>query len=255
MLEISPESLVFHDVRINNAYLNSLCITNPLQASVEFTLRPSSPRYTLTPNRINLSAGQSIVVTVRLFLSHYPNSFKGTRGQEDCIIIKSSYFEQKVSLTFFLHNRDSSSLSRSRSYSPLGKSEISQYTPDNVRKSVPAPSSHGNDLIETLNNVIKAKDVKITQLNETIGFLEAKYPNWQQIIKNRIDQERNTFEEKSDKVLQILRRKDSVIADLQQQLEILSSEYQALSDANKSLVAQAKDSAGKSRDYWQFNFF
>mgnify|MGYP002214535650 CR=1 FL=1 len=62
MLEVSPESLVYRDVRLNNAYVNSICITNPLPATVEFTLRPSSQRYSLVPNRITLAAGQSIVV-------------------------------------------------------------------------------------------------------------------------------------------------------------------------------------------------
>lgn len=62
MLEVSPSSLTFRDVRLNNAYVNSVCITNPLPATVEFTLRASSQRYSLTPNRVTLSAGQSIVV-------------------------------------------------------------------------------------------------------------------------------------------------------------------------------------------------
>ena len=34
MLESSPTSLIFRDVRLNQAYFTSLCITNPLPASV-----------------------------------------------------------------------------------------------------------------------------------------------------------------------------------------------------------------------------
>ena len=204
MLDISPESLVYRDVRLNNAYLNSICITNPLPATVEFTLRPSSQRYTLTPNRVTLQAGQSIVVTVKLFLAHYPNFLKGSRGQDDHIQIKSSYFEQKVPLTFFLHSRDTpTSTGRARSLSPMPRESLSASTHDTqldtsrvLRRSRydSMPSKEGLELIETLNTAIRGKDEKINQLNETIGFLESKYPNWQNIIQNRIDQERKVFE-------------------------------------------------------------
>lgn len=205
MLDISPESLVYRDVRLNNAYLNSICITNPLPATVEFTLRPSSQRYTLTPNRVTLQAGQSIVVTVKLFLAHYPNFLKGSRGQDDHIQIKSSYFEQKVPLTFFLHSRDTpTSSGRARSLSPMPRESLaSTNTHDSQLDTSPVlrrsrydimPSKEGQELIETLNMIIKGKDEKIKQMNETIGFLESKYPNWQNIIQNRIDQERKVFE-------------------------------------------------------------
>jgi hypothetical protein len=77
MLVIEPGALTFRDVRLNQAYTTSLCITNPLTASVEFSLRPSAPRYIVTPGKVTLQGGQSIVVSVRLFLSHYPNYSKG----------------------------------------------------------------------------------------------------------------------------------------------------------------------------------
>lgn len=185
MLEVEPAVLVIRDVRLNQPYTASLCVTNSLAAGVEFTLRPSSPRWTITPNRVNLGAGQSIVVTVRLFLSHYPNYGRGVQGQEDTIHIKSSYFEQKVSATFFLHSRDSST------------------TTATIRAQSQSPQRHRGSSVEIITELqaqLQLKDEKIKVMEDTIGQLESKYPSMRQIIANRIEQERSVFEEKSEKV-------------------------------------------------------
>jgi hypothetical protein len=184
MLAVEPKSLSFQDVRLNQAYTASLCITNPLSISVDFSLRPSSSRYTITPNKVNLSAGQSIVVSVRLFLSHYPNYTKGVRGQDDTIHIKSSYFDQQVDVSFFLHSRDTSTkAAATRSRSPS-----------------PARASEPYESILELQAQLKAKDLKIKQMEDIIGQLESKYPSLQDIVRNRLEQERAIFEEKSEKV-------------------------------------------------------
>lgn len=176
-MEVEPKSISFREVRLNQAYTTSLCISNPLPAAVEFAIRTSSPRYTVSPNRVLLSAGQSIIITVRLFLSHYPNFSKGSQGQDDTIHIKSSYFDQKINVTFFLHSRDY----------PLKEKRIPQ-----------AESSH--DVIFELQSQLSAKEAKIKSLDETVRLLESKYPSVQQIIANRLEQERQVFEEKSEKV-------------------------------------------------------
>ena len=227
MLDIEPKSLVFRDVRLNQAYTTSLCIANPLPSSVEFTLRPSSPRYTITPNRVNLSGGQSIVVSVRLFLAQYPNYNKGVKGQDDSIQIKSSYFEQKVDVSFFLHSRDAGT---SRSISP------------STRGSTVKGTNSSYETITELQSQLRIKDNKIAQMEEIIGQLESKYPSMQEIIKSRVNRERDIFEEKSEKVLKILRRKDETIEQLQAQLieknKIIENEREI---NNNTITSQRKD--------------
>ena len=88
ILHYEPAVLSFRDVRLNHPYSTSLSITNPMTAGVEFTLRTSSARYSVTPNRVYLNAGQSIVVTVKLLLNHYPNISKSKHAVEDYIHIK-----------------------------------------------------------------------------------------------------------------------------------------------------------------------
>jgi hypothetical protein len=230
MLDIEPKSLVFRDVRLNQAYTTSLCIANPLPSSVEFTLRPSSPRYTITPNRVNLSGGQSIVVSVRLFLAHYPNYGKGVKGQDDSIQIKSSYFEQKVDVSFFLHSRDTGT---ARSLSPSARGST------NVKG-----TNNSYETITELQSQLRMKDNKISQMEEIIGQLESKYPSMQEIIKSRINRERDIFEEKSEKVLKILRRKDETIEQLQAQLIEKNKTIENEREIN------ANTNVSQRRDYW-----
>ena len=194
-MDISPNTLVFRDIHLNQSYTSSLCISNPWTTSVEFTLRPSSSRYVVTPNRVALSSGQSIVVTVRLFLSHFPNYSKGIRGQEDTIHVKSTYFEQNVNMTFFLHDRggeansSQQALARSRSSSPSGRG-----AGGGLSTRVP------RDTLVELQQQLASKDEKTRRLEGIITQLESKYPSVQEIVKSKVEQERIVYEEKSEKV-------------------------------------------------------
>lgn len=201
MLDIDPSHLEFRDVQLNQAYTSSVRITNPLTVTLEFTVRPSSSKYTIVPNKIVLSPGQSIMVSVRLFVSHYSNYAKGVDGQKDAIQIKSPYFEQKISTIFFLKAKDSSISSsstnisfRSRSASPLPRSIT-----ETSAKSKPAQGSMDNPVDELMRQ-IRIKDSRIKQLEEIVSELESKYPSLQKIVNTRIEQERINFEEKSMKV-------------------------------------------------------
>ena len=82
MMNVEPQALVFRNVILNQTYTTSMCISNPMSVSVEFTLRASNSRYTLTPNKVTLGGGQSVIITVRLLVAHYPNISMGFKGVE-----------------------------------------------------------------------------------------------------------------------------------------------------------------------------
>lgn len=183
MLDIEPRSIVFRDIRLNQSYTSSLCITNPLPTPVSFTLRPSSSRYVVSPNRINLAGGQSIVVTVRLYVSNFPNYAKGVRGHDDAIHIQSSFFEQKIDAVMYLHKRDTLP---SRSPSPQGR-HVSE--------------RNATDVIAEMNTVVHNRDNQISQLKQIISQYESDRPDIKEIITSRVEQEKLAFEEKSEKVI------------------------------------------------------
>ena len=134
------------------------------------------------------------MVTVRLFLSHYPNYNRGVRGQEDTIHIKSAYFEQKVDVSFFLHSRDAgTTASSSRSPSPTG---------GRVRND--GLGQYSYDAIQDLRTQLAQKETKIKQMEVIISQLESKYPSLHEIVRSRVEQEKAIFEEKSAKVSIIL---------------------------------------------------
>jgi hypothetical protein len=188
MLVIEPKSIVFRDVRLNQAYTTSLCISNPLAISVDFSLRPSNTRYHLSPNRVHLNPGQSIVVTVRLHIAHYPNYIKGVKGQSDSIQLSSAFFEQKIDATFFLHPRSSNS----RSPSPNRTDLTSKYHEDSP-----------NAIILKLQSIIDSRDSMIERLHEIVNELQQQHPNFQDIIEKKMNIERRRFEENSLQVLNL----------------------------------------------------
>lgn len=212
-MEFEPRALVFKDVRLNQAYTASLCVTNTYSTAVDFSLLPSSSRYVVNPNRVNLSPGQSIVVTVRLFLNHNPTLSDGTNGYDDTITVKSSYFEHLVNVSFFLSNRDTSlSLSTRQSISPSLRTRVANQV--NQTRSRSPSTTPANPLQQSqtgrlnastartieLEKQLLAKSRTVQQLESIITQLESKYPSVQEVVRNRIEQERLNFEEKSEKV-------------------------------------------------------
>ena len=235
MLDIEPKSLVFRDIRLNESYTSNLLLTNPLSTHVSVTLRSSAPgRYVIAPNQINIQPGQSVVVTVRLHISNFPAYDKGVRGQEDHIQVSSSFFEQKINTTIFLQKRPgTTSLLSSTAVSFQNRSVVGQDSmlsttagsgmqqhqpppPDNEHKqrkfiktmqnnasfaaAATAEKRSTDHVISELNSAVKLRDVTIEKLNATIVKLEQKHPNFHDIIRDRVELERISFEEKSQKV-------------------------------------------------------
>ncbi len=250
LIECEPGLLSFRDVRINTQYTTSLTLRNSMPASVELELSPSSPLYSITPNRVFLSAHQSIVCTVTFKLLHYPTNYNkaivnGGKPFQDYIQIKSTYFVQRLPCEYFLSASGliHTATVRSRSVSPAvnrGGNIGGPSVRDNLRESMDGPpppppplsqsglnmsqvsfasGTRGNggsgtkrppsgqhhqqdkgDLIQELQLQLKWKDRKIEELQEMMGNLEAKHPNLDKIIDAKIQMERLSFEEKSEKV-------------------------------------------------------
>jgi hypothetical protein len=228
MLDIEPKSLVFRDIRLNESYTSNLVLSNPLSTHVSVTLRPSAPgRYVIAPNQINMQPGQSVVVTVRLHINNFPAYEKGVRGQEDHIQVSSSFFEQKISTTVFLQKRPgTSSLLSSTAVSFQNRSVVGHDTTAGSNVGLPQPPGDHQQrkfiktmknnasfaaaasiekrstdhIIDELNSAVKLRDVTIEKLNATIVKLEQNHPNFHDIIRDRVELERISFEEKSQKV-------------------------------------------------------
>ena len=211
-MEFEPKALEFRDVRLNQSYTTSLCITNTYPTPVDFTLLPSSSRYLVNPNRVNLSPGQSIVITVRLFLNHNPSYSEGTNSHDDTILIKSSYFEHQLVVSFSLNNKDtgvnmrqSMSMSTSTSMSPSLRNRVASNTSRSISPSTRMTQQNAENnasisKIKDLEKQLSAKCKTVQQLEVIVSQLESKYPSVQEVVRNRVEQERLSFEEKSEKV-------------------------------------------------------
>jgi hypothetical protein len=174
MLSCDPDHLAFASVRLNQAYKSSLCITNNDSTSVEFSIRSTSPRYSISPNRARLDAGKSIVVTVRLFVSATnPAPDATTSPKSDFLLLKTLYSEQRVRVSFQLFNKREGTTSRSLS-------------PSRQRVSIYSPGDRDRD---------RAPDSPVPPLPaEMVPRTEL------QSLAKTLEQERLIFEEKSAKV-------------------------------------------------------
>jgi hypothetical protein len=181
-MQFDPQVVHFRNVRSHQSYSTSLCVTNTLDAVVDFTIRASSSKVTVSPGKIHLNPQQSIVVTLRLFLNQIPNHLNDNLIQE-YVHFKSTFLEHKIPIEIHLA---SSTLSHSRSRSP-------------------SPSIRGKSLNEQeISLLINSKDAKIQELQEIIGYVENKTPNFQQIIQSKLEEQEKIFEEKSAKVIIII---------------------------------------------------
>jgi chromosome segregation ATPase len=211
---------------------------------------------------------------VRLFLTSPPAN--SSTGQNDFIQIKSSYFNQKVPISFYLHSRGEGTRSRSVSPAVRGRTQVHQSPTRNSRE-----ASSARETIDELRGQLQLKDNKIKVMEETIGELQAKYPSLQQVIKvpnttqstpcvptlklpyvqvsffplflsrqNRVEQERCTFEEKSAKILQILKRKDETISILQDQLERNTEKLEQNRERSDITLRNELAADGKAADYF-----
>lgn len=189
-MNVIPAKLVFQDVRLNQSDTKTLTITNTMSVEASFSLRPSSARYTIFPTgNFKLSPKESIVVSVRLLVDSCSNVQKGINGQEDSIMIKLPFDTQKIPVVFYLHNQ----YVRSRSPSPVGR-----VTTHTVKKA--AAQSEVSDIVNTLNEQIRHKDLRIEELESILGNVKSKYPGFEEIVAGRVRKVQDGFEEKAEKV-------------------------------------------------------
>jgi hypothetical protein len=102
-------SILLHRAGINAVYVAQavsrvVSITNCLNTTVEASLRPGScERYTLHPQQIRLKPGQTTEVEIKLKVTRFAQVEKAVeQGQRDTFHIKTPYFDQKFTATFFL---------------------------------------------------------------------------------------------------------------------------------------------------------
>jgi hypothetical protein len=139
MLHIEPEELVFQNVQLKQTYKQSIRITNSLQVPVEFTIRSSHARYTVSPAAMTLKAGETSTVEVALKILHEirPPTVAGVPQADHCIKdvfhLRSQFFAQRFHATMYPataagHQRQPSAVA-----SPRSESNSAQPSPAHSR--------------------------------------------------------------------------------------------------------------------------
>lgn len=221
-MEFEPDSLSFQEVRLNQAYTTSLCVSNPLNAPVDFVVSTTSARVKVSPSKVHLNAGQSIVLTVRLFLNHFPPASREGKQITDYLMVKSVFFDHKIPVSI----RVVDPAVRSRSPSPApgkrkGEVDVSKssYTMRELNMRLELKDKHIQEL-ESVIGMLRALSslldhccvqffIRYLTLHTSsyccscgggAGKLQSKYPDLEDIIQSRLEVERAKFEEHSEKV-------------------------------------------------------
>ena len=97
----NPKHTAYLHAQVSSRIVN---LTNQLSTTVEATLRAgSSDRYTIHPQQVRLKPGQTSEVEIKLKVVRFAQIDKAVEhGQRDTFHIKTPFFDQRFTATFFL---------------------------------------------------------------------------------------------------------------------------------------------------------
>ena len=100
-ISIVPQGLDFQDVRQNQAYSQTMTITNELNTAVALRIRPqNADRFKVEPANVTIGAGERRDVSVTLRLVKPLARKKGGGPHKDTFHIKSDFFERNYNVLF-----------------------------------------------------------------------------------------------------------------------------------------------------------
>jgi hypothetical protein len=188
MLRAEPERVEFQgEVLPQRTYKETIKLHNTLASPVVFSLRTSAPaRLSVVPAECSLEAGESCTFHLKLHFSQPPSQLKAGMQQafRDTLFIQSTYFQQKLPVSFTL------------------------LAPDPSGHSTPKPSQGG------ATEVVETSGTSAGRERVVVGGGPAGY-------RALLTAE---FEEKSEKVLAILTAKDGTIERLKGELVAVQAE-------------------------------
>jgi hypothetical protein len=139
MLHIEPEELVFANVQLKQTYKQSIRVANPLQVPVEFTIRSSHARYTVSPAAMTLKAGETGTVEVALKILHEirPPTVAGVpqadHSIKDVFHLRSQFFAQRFHAVMYPATAAANQRPGSAAASPRSVSNSAQPSPSHSR--------------------------------------------------------------------------------------------------------------------------
>ena len=199
MLEVTPASVHFNDVCPHQTYTSPVVIKNPFPSNIELQLKCSSLKYSLSTNKVVIPPLQAVQVLVQLELHSVPHR---NYSSSDWLLIRSINLYQKVPLSF--------SVLRDNSYSTR---EVSRPHPPTMRAATSGVEVKDDSRVEGLEAIIRE--------------LESRHPNMAELVRLKVEEECRVFEERSEEILRLLRRKDEQIQLLERELREAATEQPA----------------------------
>ncbi|GMH69280.1 hypothetical protein TrRE_jg8944, partial [Triparma retinervis] len=249
-IQSTPTALSYPSVSINQFYSSTVILSSMLATSTEVTVSaPTGGRrqYEVTPTKLTIpaykhpnqalpsgSSPQGVPVTVKVRVASLSSADIRAGGErtgggiKDYVTVKGDYFEHRIPVIIHL-KQPPSSPSSSR---PVNVSDpATSAMVDQLQKRVEALSAQNSSLQSTLSKQTGENE----HLRSLLDAVEADRGRVRQLVDDEIRRERESFEERSSKVLVILKRRDDTIANLNSQVESLISEQASYKSNNDSI--------------------
>ena len=256
MLDI-PSDIDFGQVALNQTYVRAVDIRNPLSCPVEFSVRPGSDRFSVSPcDDLTVEADSRIRLILRLRILKSVKKRGDNRTRRDIFHVKSKFFEQKFYASYDVLD----------SQPPDGvvvADNARLLTKPRMVKTPPQPrSAEGVTLKSWVSSSPQGAQPEGAQrppkplqpLQLPASSMSSQ--EVEQEVRMRLNKERRRFEEDSAKALEILLDRDRQITELQQQLSaqprdpIMNPEAQLMVQELERRVAllqgQMKDAEGEA---------
>ena len=161
------------------------------------------------------------------------NNKVDSQGIKDFITVKGDYFEHRVPVYIHLKQPPSSPSRSTVKISNPSASSTSAMV-EQLKNRVEALSSQNASLQGTLAK----QNSENERIRSLLDNLEGDQSRVRQLVDDEIRRERESFEERSSKVLVILKRRDDTIANLNNRVEELLTEQARYKSNNDNVKAR-----------------
>jgi hypothetical protein len=192
-VKVTPARVDFGDILLNRRYPQYITVTNNYTAAVRFKVTTSTARLTVNEPSISLHAGQSIVLTIFLFVNHRGDI---DRANDDYIRFHSDFEDFQVKVEYSIAQSMRSS-SPARGSSPNRSGMVS----GNIRPQSSFRSKRNEkEIIEEQAAQVKNLNNKVVELEKILGNLKSKYPDLDAVVASRLKIQEQEFQDKSEGV-------------------------------------------------------
>ncbi|TNV88004.1 hypothetical protein FGO68_gene12191 [Halteria grandinella] len=245
VIKVSPEELYFDQLTYSDSQQQTIVLMNTLSDPVDIQLEAKSNKVTVEPKQMRLVPSEETEIVVTAKLPRPPAGTKTPKSYKEVIMLKSEFFNQKISLTLVPHpNPSDSHRSSSRTKQSALQRKASK-SPDNQLETLQTQVKDYQDEITSLKQKIADFESQPSEpysqyLSDIKALLKEREPKLEQLMEITLRKERMEQEAKDQTILKILKAKDQQIGELEERVQGQEEEYGQINMAFQDIKKRNK---------------